>query len=108
MAFLKNPRIQYEVKTPDGVVEPRTGYITGYVTDAAKIKALLLHTYPPGTTIENLRQIDTETGEELAEQPDVFKTPEQLTESRKRAAAERAARVKAATPAPARVTTENQ
>lgn len=75
---LKHPRLRYDLTIPKGAPDAgthsRTADVSGYISDRAKLIVLLLHPWPDGTTISNLRQIGND-GKDLAEQPAELKEP---------------------------------
>jgi hypothetical protein len=72
---LKHPRLRFDLTLPDGGgTHNRTAEVSGYISDRAKLIELLLHPWPDGTKVTNLRQIGKD-GKDLAVQPDELKEP---------------------------------
>jgi hypothetical protein len=67
---LKNPRLKFTISPPaPGKPFDRIGQVSGYISSREKLEKLLLHPWPEGSKISNLRAVDA-AGKDIAEQPE--------------------------------------
>jgi hypothetical protein len=69
-----NPRVRYDIVLPDGGRYDQTSDVAGWMDNRQWFVDTVLHGYPVGTVVHNLRQV-TRSGKEFRNQPALLAAP---------------------------------